>query len=96
MRKAQFEVQLPFSILKEGDQYIAHTPALDLSTSAKSFGEVRRRFVEVVGVFLEELQEKGTLDQVLSDLGWVKLHKQWTPPVLVAHESEKVALPISN
>ena len=36
-------VQLPVSIFREDKHYIAYTPVLDLSTSAKSYEEVKKR-----------------------------------------------------
>lgn len=86
---------LPVSILKEGKYYIAYSPVLDLSTSGKSFEETKRRFEEVVEIFFEELLEKGTVDKVLSELGWQKAEKTWSPPVVVAHETESFRLPLS-
>jgi predicted RNase H-like HicB family nuclease len=94
-KKLHIEVSLPVSILKEGRYFVAHTPALDLSTSGGSFEEVKRRFGEVVQIFFEELLEKGTLEEVLSDLGWRKVQKRWIPPVVVAQESESFRIPLS-
>ncbi len=95
MKKAFLEVSLPVSITKEGKHFIAYTPALDLSTSADSVGEVKKRFDEVVQIFFEELIEKGTLDDVLKELGWTKTDKKWSPPVVVENDFEKVKIPIS-
>ena len=86
---------LPLSILKEGKYYIAYSPALDLSTSGKTFEEVKRRFEEVVEIFFEELLEKGTLDRVLNELGWQKADKEWYPPVIVANETESFNIPLA-
>lgn len=90
-----FKVSLPISILKEGKYYIAYSPALDLSTSGKTFEEVKKRFEEVVGIFFEELSEKGTLDKVLGELGWQKVQKEWIAPVVIANETESFNIPLS-
>lgn len=63
------ELSLPVSVLKEGKYFIAYSPALDLSTSGKSFTEAKNRFGEAVQIFFEELLEKGTLNEVLVELG---------------------------
>lgn len=68
------EINIPVSILKEGNKFIAYSPALDLSTSGKNYDEVKRRFKEILGIFLEELLKKGTLKEVLLDLGWKKIN----------------------
>jgi len=86
MKKYSIETSLPVSILREEKRFIAYTPALDISTSGKTKKEAEQRFVEMIQVFIEELVTKGTLDQVLSDLGWKKTQKQWQPPLVVSHE----------
>lgn len=72
MKKVDIQIKLPVSFMKEGNDFIAYTPVLDLSTVGKNFEEAQKRFMEVVQVFLEELAEKGTLDEVLIELGWQK------------------------
>lgn len=89
------QFSLPISIIKEGRYYVAYSPALDLSTSGKTFEEVKRRFEEVVEIFFEELLEKGTLNKVLSELGWQKVDREWYPPVVVANETESFNIPLS-
>ncbi len=93
MRKVMLEVSLPVSILREGKKFVAHTPALDLSTSANSFEKVRGRFNEIVNIFFEELVNKDTLEDVLRELGWRKVQRKWSPPVVVSQESRIVRVP---
>lgn len=89
------QVSLPVAILKEGNYFIAHSPVLDLSTSGKSFEQVKRRFNEAVDIFFEELIAKGTLDEVLTDLGWYKVQSKWTPPVVISQASESFKIPLT-
>jgi len=93
MRKVMLEVSLPVSILREGKKFIAYTPALDLSTSANTYEKVRERFNEIVNIFFEELIKKGTLEDVLRDLGWRRVRRKWSPPVVVSQESQIVRVP---
>lgn len=95
IKKLNLQFALPVSILKEDRYFIAYTPALDLSTSATSFELVKKRFEEVVNIFFEELLDKGTVDQVLTDLGWKKIEKEWKPPVVISQESESFRIPLS-
>ena len=44
MKKMRIDFQLPVSFLKEDKRFIAYTPALDLSTSGKTYEEARKRF----------------------------------------------------
>ncbi len=93
MRKLMLNFKLPVSILREGKKYVAYTPVLDLSTSGKSYEEVKRRFDEIVNIFFEELIKKGTLDEVLRDLGWKRVQAKWNPPVLISQELQMVQVP---
>ena len=87
--------KVPVSIFKENDFFVAYSPVLDLSTCAKTFEEVKKRFDEVVSLFFEELIKKGTIDEVLQNMGWRKVQKQWTPPLIVAQESSEIHIPLS-
>ncbi|MGB4076633.1 MAG: hypothetical protein WBK28_02940 [Minisyncoccia bacterium] len=74
------EVNLPVAFIQEGEQVVAYTPALDISTSGKDEAEAKVRFNELVNIFFADLIENGTVDEVLSDLGWHKGQLAWTPP----------------
>ncbi len=67
MKSLNLQFNLPVTILREGQRYIAYTPALDLSTSGRSFKQAKQRFEELVQVFIEELVKNNTLNKVLSD-----------------------------
>ena len=86
----KIDVNIPLTIFKEGDYFIAYSPVLDLSTSAKSFKKTQERFHQAVGIFFEETLKKNTLDEVLLGLGWQKIKKNWTPPSLISCQPEKV------
>lgn len=88
--------QLPVSFIKERKRFVAYTPALDLSTSGKTLGEAKRRFGEASVLFFEEIFRKGTVDEVLDELGWQKIKKEWKPPVVVSQQSETISVPINT
>jgi len=87
------EFKLPVSFLREGKKYVAYTPALDLSTSSRTYDEAKRRFSEVVSIFFEELIKKGTLDEVLRGLGWKRVQSKWSPPIIISQELQSVRVP---
>ena len=87
------EVSLPLQIIKQGDKYVAYTPAFDLSTSADSVEQAQKRFGEIVNIFIEELIEAGTLEEVLRELGWQKQSKTWQPPQIIAQKNFDVKIP---
>lgn len=70
MDKSIQAVNLPVSFLREADQFVAYTPALDLSTSGNTLEEVKKNFAEAVDIFFKEIISMGTLEEVLLDLGW--------------------------
>ena len=94
MKKLMLEVKLPVSILREDKKYVAYTPALDLSTSGNDYEEVKKRFNEIVNIFFEELIKRGTLENVLKNLGWKRFQTKWNPPVVISQESQSVKVPV--
>jgi len=92
MNKVNLQFTLPVSILREGKQYVAYTPALDLSTSGKTFAQAKKRFEEAVNIFFEEIYRSNTLESVLLELGWQKINSKWNPPIVVANESQVISL----
>lgn len=93
MARVNFQFSLPVSILKEGDSFIAYTPALDLSTVGDTFKEAQQRFEEAVEIFFEEIAEKGTTKEVLVSLGWQKVKKQFVPPQIVSTQTQQFSIP---
>lgn len=92
MDKSNYKFALPVDILKEGDSFIAFSPALDLSTVGDSFEEAQQRFEEAVQIFFEEITEKGTVDEVLAELGWQKDDQEFTPPVVVSSKTQQFSI----
>ena len=90
--KKDISLSLPVFITKQGRRFVAYTPALDISTSGTSEKDAKKKFGELVSLFLEEILEAGTVDDVLSELGWRKREKKWMPPKVVS--SHYVAFPI--
>lgn len=96
----ELRTHLAVTISRHGKQYIAYAPALDLSTSGKSVAEVKRRFEEIVPLFIQELEDAGTTAEVLTELGWQKgggSHRspaRWQPPEVMNREFE-VRIPLA-
>lgn len=86
--------RLTVDISKQGRRYVAYSPALDIATTGKTEKETRKRFEELVGIFFDELREAGTLEDVLSELGWKKVRKHWQPPK-VSHKEVGIDVPVS-
>mgnify|MGYP001604537314 CR=1 FL=1 len=93
MLNNKFLFKLPVIITKQNRRFVAYTPALDISTSGKTEKEVKSRFIELVNLFLEEIIEANTVDDILSELGWKKVQKTWVPPKLIASPYINMRIP---
>lgn len=83
------QFSIPVSIIKDGNAFVAYTPALDISTCAASIIEAKRQFAELIEIFFEELEEQGTTTEVLESLGWQKVQSSWIAPQEVEHSIER-------
>ena len=93
----EYQVAVPVNIFKEEDRFVAYCPVLDLSTSGPTFEKVQERFQEALHMFIEDLVEQGTLDEVLQSHGWHKVSKpspHWTPPKLVSSSAQEASIPV--
>jgi hypothetical protein len=90
------ESKIPVLLFQEGDKIVAYSPALDLSTYGKDETQARRRFGEMVSIFLRECAEMGTIDEVLEECGWRRVadESRWMPPVFKSYGEEKVQIPV--
>ena len=72
--------------LQETEGIVAYAPALDLSTCGPSFDEAKKNFEEAYAAFVEECVRMGTLEEVLSSLGWKRKAgdgAELVPPTLI-------------
>ena len=89
------QIKLTVSVLKQGNRYIAYSPALDLSTSGRTEKEAKKRFEEASLLLIEELDNAGTLKSVLKELGWSTAEKRWSPPKVISQESLGIKMPVA-
>ncbi|MBU1045679.1 hypothetical protein KJ616_00985 [Patescibacteria group bacterium] len=95
MEKTRLQfIKLPVSVIKEGKKYVVFSSALDLSTSANNYERAKKRFEEIVDIFFEELIKNKTLDEVLLDLGWRRIAKKWSPPMIVSNDLQNICVSV--
>ena len=58
---------------REGGVYFAHCPPLDITTQGRTLSEARDNLIEASELFVISCLERGTLDQALRELGFVKV-----------------------
>jgi len=95
VKAKSIEAKIPVLFFEEGDKVIAYSPAFDLSSCGDTEEEARNRFTEAAAIFLGEITEMGTLNEVLEECGWHKAPKkdEWHPPVYKTTE-EAISIPI--
>ena len=86
-------VSLPVFIIKEQNYYVAYTPALDFAATGDSIESAKKSFSESINIFFDEIEEKGTLEEVLKEFGWQKIDKSLQPPKIVSQTEETVKIP---
>ena len=92
MNIQELGVEIPITIRKKDEVYLAYSPALDLSSQGTSAQDAKRMFAEAAELFIEECVQMQTLDEVLRELGWEKVQNEWQPPSF-EQTSERVRMP---
>lgn len=95
MRPTQIVIRA--EIFKEGRQYVALCPELNVSSFGDSVEEARRSLQEAVGLFLEECARLGSLTEVLEEAGFshtTTAVPQWLAPQPI--EIEPLAIPLKH
>lgn len=86
-------VSLPVFIIKEQNYFVAYTPALDFAATGDSVESAKKSFSEAINIFFDEIEEKGTLEEVLQEFGWQKIDNSLQPPEIVSQTKETVKIP---
>lgn len=75
--KAQivFTVSLPFTVKKDGKYYVSSCPVLDVWSQGKTEKKAEENLKEAVQLFLMNCFERGTLEKVLKECGFVPAKK---------------------
>jgi len=74
-------------ILQEGDLYVGLCPELNVSSFGETVEEARHSLHEAMEAFIEECEAMGTLEDVVSEAGFVKEHDTWVRRKPVAEEA---------
>ncbi len=86
-------VSLPVFIIKEHNYFVAYTPALDFAATGDSIESAKKSFSEAINIFFDDIENKGTLENVLQEFGWRKINNSLQPPEVVSHTKETVKIP---
>jgi len=97
--KTILDISVSVIILEDVSGYVAHTPVLDYSTCGDTVEDAQKMFEEGVVIFLKELMQMGTLEEVLAEHGWKRISRpfrpaQWTPPqVIFPKKKVRISIP---
>ena len=61
-------------IFPEGDLYVGLSPELNVSSFGETIEEAKHSLHEAVEAFVEECEAMGTLEEVMSEAGFIKEH----------------------
>ena len=73
-------------IWKEGAHFVAHAMPLDVMSSGATPEDARKALGEAVRLFLSTAIDKGTLEEVLQEVGYELQQGNWVGPSWVATE----------
>jgi len=74
-------------IFQEGNLYVGLSPELNISSFGKTIGEARHSLHEAIEAFIEECEAMGTLEDVMTEAGFIKEHDTWVRRKPVAEEA---------
>ena len=73
------EIYVRIEIFKEGDDYVALAPDLNVSSFGDTPEDAMRSVQEALEAFLEECQEMGTMEEVMEESGFSRINDAWEP-----------------
>jgi predicted RNase H-like HicB family nuclease len=81
------KISVKIEIFKEGDAYVALAPDINVSSFGETVEDAKKSIKEAVGIFVEECQEMGTLEDVLEESGFLKINNTWESRKPVSDEN---------
>jgi len=91
--RVTFMVHLPFSIKKEGVLFVSYCPVLDVWSQGETEQRAKENLAEAVRFFLEDCFNRGTLEKVLKDCGFIPVKKRIKFKAPVPEKEIQVSLP---
>ena len=88
------EFRLPARIRKKGKWYVSSCPSLDVHSQGHTKEEARRNLVDALVFFLESCFERGTLEEVLREAGFVPAVAPTAAKGRGAKREESVTVPL--
>jgi hypothetical protein len=87
------QIEFTVQIWREGEQYIAHAMPLDVASSGDSPAAARAALDEAVRLFVKTADARGTLAEVLEEVGYAPDGARWRGPTWVGVEHASTTVP---
>ena len=94
MKHAALKANIPVLFMKEGDIFVCFCPVLDLASHGDSFEDAYKSFKTTLRLFIGEVTKMGTWHKVLSDCGWTKVNKTFSPPEFIGEDIQSIEIPV--
>ena len=70
----EFKVKLPFKLTKRAKWFLSSCPVLDVHSQGDTEQSAKDHLIEAVSLFLSSCFERGVLDDVLKECGFIAVH----------------------
>ena len=80
MNNGGLDVHIEVMLVKEGDFWVALSPALRVTSYGKTQAQAKKSFAVEADIFFEETAKRGTLEKLLIEYGWVLSKGNFRPP----------------
>jgi hypothetical protein len=90
------KLEVAAEVFREDFHIVAYAKALDLSSSGKTETEAIQALIEAVRLFVLTSLEMGTLDQILTEGGYVRRGDEWIRPQETPRWSTDNIMPLSE
>src|SRR5437016_4318505 len=88
------DFRLPAKIRKRGKWYVSSCPPLDVHSQGHSKQEARQNLIDALVFFLESCFDRGTLETVLRDAGFVPIVTSRAAKSRFPKNGESVTVPV--
>ena len=88
------EFKVPARIRKKGKWFISSCPLLDVHSQGHTRDEAERNLIDALTSFLIRCYERGTLDEVLREAGFVPVAEARTAETVLAKGDIELTVPL--
>jgi len=91
----QFSLHLPAKVTKKKKWFVASCPILDVHSQGETEDQAKKSLAEALSLFFISCHDRGALDAILKDCGFISVHPSATQQKITAlPENEYINVPI--